>query len=179
MAAWGVPRLESVVALFAGIGGIEVGLERAGFRTVYLCEDWEPAQKVLRRRFPDVELVGDIETVDALPPATVITAGFPCTDLSQAGLTAGIEGRHSGLVLKALALVHDHPAKWLLLENVRNMLPLHGGRAMSAITGELGRMGFRWAYRVVDSRFTGVPERRQRVLLLASRTEDLRRSALR
>jgi DNA (cytosine-5)-methyltransferase 1 len=164
----------SVVALFAGIGGIEIGLERSGFSTTYLCESWEPAQTVLRKGFPDVPLVGDIEGVEELPPATVVTAGFPCTDLSQAGMTAGIEGRNSGLVRKALALVDDHSATWVLLENVRNMLPLHGGRAMAAITRELDRMGFRWAYRLVDSRFTGVPQRRQRVIFLASRCEDPR-----
>ncbi|MGH9087638.1 MAG: DNA cytosine methyltransferase [Acidimicrobiales bacterium] len=169
-----MPEPRTVAALFAGIGGIELGLERAGFRTDYLCECWEPAQSVLRRRFPGVPLVGDVETVDALPPAFLVTAGFPCTDLSQAGKTAGIEGRHSGLVRKALSLVAEHGSTWLLLENVRNMLPLHGGRAMAAITGELDRMGFRWAYRVVDSRFAGVPQRRQRVILLASRTEDPR-----
>ncbi len=161
-------------ALFAGIGGIELGLERAGFHPEYMVEWWEPAQTVLRRRFPGVRVDGDIEEVSALPPSFVVTAGFPCTDLSQAGMTAGIEGPQSGLVRKALALVGDHKATWVLLENVRNMLPLHGGRAMAAITSELDRMGFRWAYRVVDSRFTGVPQRRQRVILLASRTEDPR-----
>jgi DNA (cytosine-5)-methyltransferase 1 len=169
-----MPDPRSVAALFAGIGGIEVGLERAGFHTQYLCEWWEPAQSVLRRRFPEVPLVGDVEDVEVLPPAAVVTAGFPCTDLSQAGMTAGIEGRNSGLVRRALALVEKHPATWVLLENVKNMLPLHGGRAMAAITGELDRMGFRWAYRLVDSRFTGVPQRRQRVIFLASRTEDPR-----
>lgn len=169
-----MPDPRSVAALFAGIGGIEVGLERAGFQTEYLCEYWEPAQSVLSHRFAGVPLVGDIEEIEALPPTAVVTAGFPCTDLSQAGMTAGIEGRSSGLVRRALELVEDHPSTWLLLENVRNMLPLHGGRAMAAITAELDRMGFRWAYRLVDSRFTGVPQRRQRVILLASRTEDPR-----
>ncbi|MGH8994914.1 MAG: DNA cytosine methyltransferase [Acidimicrobiales bacterium] len=174
MRRWDVPDARPVAALFAGIGGIELGLERAGFQTEYLCEWWEPAQSVLRNRFPGVPLTGDIEEVESLPPSFVVTAGFPCTDLSQAGMTAGIDGRNSGLVRKALSLVADHEATWVLLENVRNMLPLHGGRAMAAITRELSRMGFRWAYRLVDSRFTGVPQRRQRVILLASRTEDPR-----
>jgi DNA (cytosine-5)-methyltransferase 1 len=118
--------------------------------------------------------MGDINEITALPPVFMVTGGFPCTDLSQAGQTAGIEGDQSGLVRKALALVDNHPATWFMLENVRNMLPLHGGRAMASITRELDRMGFRWAYRLVDSRFSGVPQRRQRVLLLASRTEDPR-----
>lgn len=165
-----------VVSLFAGIGGVERGLAR-GTRTaeaVYACEWWEPAQAVLEHRFPNVELVGDINDIDHLPPADIVTGGFPCTDLSQAGRTAGLAGDQSGLVLKALSLIEHHDAEWLLLENVRNMLVLHRGAAMLAITTELERMGFRWAYRLVDSRFTGVPQRRQRVYLLASRTSDPR-----
>jgi len=169
-----VPEERSVVALFAGIGGIEEGVSRSGFHPVLLCENWAPAQSVLQHRFPDVPIAGDVEELRSLPAAELVTAGFPCTDLSQAGRTAGIEGRQSGLVRKALSLVEKHKARWLLLENVRNMLPLHNGQAMRAITSELEGMGFRWAYRVVDSRFTGVPQRRQRVLLLASRKEDPR-----
>lgn len=164
----------SVVALFAGIGGIEEGFARSGFHPVLLCENWAPAISVLQHRFPDVPIVPDVEELKSLPAAELVTAGFPCTDLSQAGRTAGIEGHQSGLVRKALSLLDKHRARWLLLENVRNMLPLHNGQAMRAITYELERMGFRWAYRVVDSRFTGVPQRRQRVLLLASRHEDPR-----
>jgi len=57
---------------------------------------------------------------------------------------------------------------------VRNMLPLDGGRAMHYLVTQLETRGYRWAYRLVDSRFTGVPQRRQRVLLVASRTEDPR-----
>jgi DNA (cytosine-5)-methyltransferase 1 len=164
----------SVVGLFAGIGGIESGLSQSGYHPVLLCENWAPARSVLQNRFPGTEIAGDIEELETLPDAELVTAGFPCTDLSQAGMMAGIEGQHSGLVRKALSLVDRHPARWLLLENVRNMLPLHGGRAMAAITSELESMGFRWAYRVVDSRFTGVPQRRQRVILLASRQDDPR-----
>lgn len=164
-----------VAALFAGVGGIESGLAAAGdFEPTYFCEWWEPAQAVLRHHFPGVRIDGDIQQVKRLPKADIVTGGFPCTDLSQAGRTAGIEGDQSGLVLRALDLIKGHKSTWLMLENVRNMLPLHGGRAMAAITSELNRMGFRWAYRLVDARFTGVPQRRQRVILLASRTEDPR-----
>jgi DNA (cytosine-5)-methyltransferase 1 len=164
-----------VAALFAGIAGIERGLAAGGdFEPVYFSEWWEPAQTVLRHHYPGVQLDGDIREIRRLPKADIVTGGFPCTDLSQAGRTAGIDGDQSGLVLRALDLIDGHRATWLMLENVRNMLPLHGGRAMAAITAELNRMGFRWAYRLLDARFTGVPQRRQRVILLASRTEDPR-----
>jgi DNA (cytosine-5)-methyltransferase 1 len=169
-----VDNSTSVVGLFAGIGGVELGLSRSGFHAELLCEWWEPARQVLSHRFPDTPLARDINDLKKLPPSYIVAGGFPCTDLSQAGLTAGIDGGQSGLVHKALELVEHHPAKWLILENVRNMLPLHGGKAMRAITQELDAMGFRWAYRVVDSRFTGVPQRRQRVIIVASRKYDPR-----
>ena len=161
--------------LFAGIGGLELGLSRAGHRTVQLCEFWEPARAVLSQRFPDLEVDGDVRTLAALPPdADIVSAGFPCTDLSQAGRTAGIHGSQSGLVAHVFRLLDGHEPAYLVLENVRNMLVLDRGRAMDYVVGELERRGYRWAYRVVDSRFTGVPQRRQRVLLVASRTHDPR-----
>ncbi len=104
----------------------------------------------------------------------MVVAGFPCQDLSQAGRTAGISGEQSGLVNHVFRLIdHSHP-RWLVLENVRNMLPLDGGRAMHHLVTELEKRRYAWAYRVVDSRFTGVPQRRQRVLMVASRTDDPR-----
>jgi DNA (cytosine-5)-methyltransferase 1 len=89
------------VGLFAGIGGFEVGLERAGIETELLCEYWEPAVTVLQKRF-DADIVGDIRDLKALPGVDLVTAGFPCTDLSQVGRTAGIDGSESGLVREAL-----------------------------------------------------------------------------
>src|SRR4051794_8476877 len=88
------------VGLFAGIGGFDVGLQRAGIKTDLLCEYWEPAATVLRKRF-DADIVGDICDLKSLPSVDVVTAGFPCTDLSQVGRTAGIDGRESGLVREA------------------------------------------------------------------------------
>jgi DNA (cytosine-5)-methyltransferase 1 len=165
----------SVVGLFAGIGGIEVGLHDAGHRTVLLCDVDTASQRVLLERFPGVPLVGDIRELVALPDADVYAAGFPCQDLSQAGRTAGIEGARSGLVSEVFRLLEASDPRWLLLENVPFMLQLDRGAAMRFLTSSLEELGFNWAYRVVDTRAFGLPQRRQRVLLLASRTEDPRR----
>jgi DNA (cytosine-5)-methyltransferase 1 len=83
-------------------------------------------------------------------------------------------GSRSGLVDKVFQLLETADPRWLLLENVPFMLRLDRGRAMQHVTTELGRLGFRWAYRVVDARSFGMPQRRQRVLLLASRSNDPR-----
>lgn len=164
----------TVVGLFAGIGGLELGFHAAGGRAKLLCEVWEPAQAVLRERFPGVELHSDVRTLDELPPADVVAAGFPCTDLSQAGRTAGIHGQDSGLVKQLFRLLREAHPRWVVIENVRNMLVLDGGKAMAYLVRRLEELGFRWAYRLVDSRFAGVPQRRQRVLMVASRDDDPR-----
>jgi DNA (cytosine-5)-methyltransferase 1 len=169
-----------VAALFAGIGGIEVGLAQSGWETVLFCEWDESAQHVLEARFPDVPLVGDIRNLESLPEVELVTAGFPCQDLSQAGRTAGIQGARSGLVEHVFRLLDaaSPGPEWLLLENVSFMLSLDRGAAMQWLTAELEARGYDWAYRVVDTRAFGLPQRRQRVLLLASRMHDPRGALL-
>ena len=159
-----------VVGLFAGIGGIELGLQRAGHQTSLLCEIDPAAGAVLSHHFPDVPLHRDIRTLAKLPKGTELLAGgFPCQDLSQAGKTRGIGGRNSGLVNEVFRLLRRNDVPNVLLENVSFMLALGRGHAMRHVTSELERLGYRWAYRVLDSRAFGLPQRRQRLYLIASR----------
>jgi len=165
----------TVAGLFSGIGGIELGLERAGFKTELLCECDAGAQAVVRKHFPKVPLWDDVTTLETLPDVTLASAGFPCQDLSQAGSMRGISGSKSGLVNNLLRLLEPKPGpEWVLIENVSFMLHLHGGEAIGYLTTRLGELGFLWAYRVIESRAFGLPQRRQRVFLLASRTNDPR-----
>lgn len=166
----------SCVGLFAGIGGIEFGLHYAGHTTEVLCEIDEGARAVLAARFPGAVLENDVRELRSLPAVDLISAGFPCQDLSQAGKTAGINGSQSGLVgqlFRLLEHMKDGP-RWLLLENVPFMLQLDRGQAMRFLTKSLEQHDFAWAYRTVDTQAFGLPQRRHRVLLLASRTEDPR-----
>jgi DNA (cytosine-5)-methyltransferase 1 len=166
----------SIAGLFAGIGGIEVGMHDAGHQSRILVELDSGARAVLASRFPGVELESDIRLVPSLPDVDVVAAGFPCQDLSQAGRTAGITGRNSGLVDEVFRLLESmtREPRWLLLENVPFMLQLDRGQAMHYLTSRLDALGFAWAYRIVDARAFGVPQRRRRVLLLASRIADPR-----
>ncbi len=165
-----------MVGLFAGIGGLELGLGEHGWRTELLCEIDAGAQAVLRARFGDAPVHSDVTKLRALPAGIeLVAAGFPCQDLSQAGRTAGITGARSGLVDEVFRLVkRQRGPRWLLIENVPFMLQLGRGAAMRHITDALEDLGYTWAYRVVDARAFGLPQRRQRVLMLASRTEDPR-----
>jgi DNA (cytosine-5)-methyltransferase 1 len=163
------------VGLFAGIGGIELGLQESGHNSQLLCELDPAAAKVLKHRFLDVPLHPDICTLKDIPSDTeLLCAGFPCQDLSQAGKTAGIEGSRSGLVGEVFRLLRKRRVPWVFLENVPFMLQLSKGRAMEVIVASLEELGYRWAYRVMDSRSFGVPQRRRRVYLIASLHEDPR-----
>jgi DNA (cytosine-5)-methyltransferase 1 len=134
-----------------------------------MSETWDAACRVLRHRFPNTPVTTDVRTLRSLDPSSLVAAGFPCTDLSLAGGQAGIKGKQSRLVDEVLRLLAVRPVEWVLLENVENMLRLQRGAAMRHIVGGLEELGYAWAYRTVDARFTGLPQRRRRVLLLASR----------
>ena len=138
--------LVKVAGLFAGVGGLEEGLASAGHETVLLCEIWEPARAVLRKRMHGIPCHTDICRLKSLPAdVELLTAGFPCQDLSQAGPTAGIEGSRSGLVGEVFRLLDEHPVPWVVLENVSFMLQLHGGRAMSHVVDAFEERGYSWA----------------------------------
>jgi len=140
-----------------------------------LCENDVGAQAVLRRRFPDTDLRCDVREQRSIHKNTdLLTAGFPCQDLSQAGRTKGIRGLRSGLIGEVFRLLRRRRVPWLLLENVPFMLQLGRGRALDVIITELETLGYRWAYRIVDSRAFGLPQRRRRVYLLASIEHDPR-----
>lgn len=158
-----------VAGLFAGIGGIELGLGRSGHRANLLCEIEPSARAVLQSRFPEVRQEPDITRLQRLPDSTTLVAGgFPCQDLSQAGKTAGIGGRNSGLVTHVFRLLEKRRVPWVLLENVSFMLRLARGDAMRFVLDEVERLGYNWAYRVIDARCFGLPQRRERVYLIAS-----------
>ena len=163
----------TIAGLFAGIGGFELGMHQAGHSTALLCDVLPAVKAVLTARFPDVEYRDDITQLRSLPAAVdLICAGFPCQDLSQAGLTAGLEGERSGLIGEVFRLLSRRSIPTVVVENVPFMLQLNGGSAMRAIIEEFERRGYRWAYRVVDSFGFGLPQRRERVFLVASREID-------
>jgi DNA (cytosine-5)-methyltransferase 1 len=165
----------NILGLFAGIGGIEIGLGNAGHKTCGFYEIDPAAKAVLENRFPGIETSDDVRTLTEIDPRVdLVTAGFPCVNLSQAGRMEGLDGAGSGLVRHVLSVVATSQLKNLLLENVPFMLRLGRGSAMAEIVGALEQAGFKWAYRVIDARSFGIPQRRPRVLLFASRERDPR-----
>ncbi|MDE0457849.1 MAG: DNA (cytosine-5-)-methyltransferase [Chromatiales bacterium] len=164
-----------VSGLYAGIGGFELGFERAGHRTILLCENDVHASRVLRSKLPNVLLHPNVETLPELPTETeVVTAGFPCQNLSMAGDKTGIAGGKSSVIDRLFQLLDQRPVPWVVIENVYFMLHLRRGAAIAWILDRLEERHYRWAYRVVDSRAFGLPQRRRRVFIVASPFQDPR-----
>src|SRR5262249_21171100 len=151
-------------------------LHAAGHHVIRLCEVEVAAQAVLRSRFHRVPLDGDIRCLDVLPKdADLVTAGFPCQDLSQVGNTNGLNGKNSSLVTEVFRLLKRTRFLWVLIENFPFMLPLHGGFDIRTIVPSLEPLGYKWAYRVIDTRAYGLPQRRRGFFFPASTTADPRR----
>ena len=127
------------------------------------------AATVSPTRFPGVPLVGDVRDLDSLPKVDVVTAGFPVHRPVAGRAHGGHQGKAVGPRRRGVPAARAAASRrCCVLENVRNMLVLDGGEAMRYLVDELEALGYRWAYRLVDSRFTGVPQRRQRVIFVAS-----------
>lgn len=161
-----------IASLFSGIGGFELGFRDAGMTPALFCDVDPHAKAVITSAWPNVPFCGDIRELESLPEAEVVTAGFPCQDLSQAGRKAGISGERSGLVDHLFRLLETAPPtlRWVVVENVPYMLGLDKGSAMLSLIERFEALGYRWAYRIVDSRAFGIPQRRPRVLLVASKS---------
>ena len=166
----------SVTGLFSGIGGFELAFSGVGLETNLLVDTDPAARAVLRARFPDVQIRSDVRDLSTLPSGTtIVTAGFPCQNLSMAGDKAGISGPKSGVVEKLFDLIDGPQPLTVIVENVYFMLQLKSGGAMAWLVEQFERLDYFWAYRVVDTMGFGLPQRRRRVYLLACREMDPRK----
>jgi DNA (cytosine-5)-methyltransferase 1 len=165
----------TVVGLFAGIGGLERAMAAAGFEASTMVEIDPVAREVLKSHFPNATIESDVKDLVDLPSgATVVTAGFPCQNLSMAGDKSGIRGAKSGVVEKMFDLIERSEATTVVVENVYFMLQLDNGAGMRWLAEQFERLRFRWAYRVLDTGGFGLPHRRRRVYLVAMRDGDPR-----
>lgn len=155
-------------SLFAGIGGFDLGLTRAGIDVELAVEIDPNCRKVLHRHFPQMEILKDVAKTAAghLDPVDLLCGGFPCTDLSVAGRRAGLDGSRSGLWWEFERLIATTHPRWVVIENVPGLLSSNGGRDMGAVLGSLGDMGYGWAYRVLDAQWFGLAQRRRRVFIV-------------
>ncbi len=161
-------------SFFSGVGGLDLGFERAGIETVSVSEIDPYANAVLAERFPDAPNLGSITEVDAndIPEADIWSGGFPCQDLSVAGKRAGFAGKRSSLAFTFLDAVEQRRPRWLVLENVPGLFSSNKGADFGRLLYEMEQLGYGVSWRTLDARYFGVAQRRRRVFLVASLESD-------
>ena len=161
-----------VLDLFSGIGGFSYAAERlvGGFETTQFVEIDPYCQSVLRKNFPNVPIHDDITTFNATKGQfDIITAGFPCQDLSVAGKQSGIgKGTRSGLFFEVLRLSRQIQPKFILFENVRNLLSHKEGETFQQILQEITktRLNAEWAA-VSAADMANTCHKRERIWIIA------------
>lgn len=155
----------TVGSLFSGIGGIDLGLERAGMKVRWQVEIDEWCRAVLAKHWPDVERFADVKEVGAhnLAYVDVIAGGFPCQDLSYAGKGAGLAGERSGLWYEYARIVRELRPRYVLVENVPGLL----ARGMGVVLGDLAACGYDAEWDCIPAAAVGAPHRRDRVWIIA------------
>ncbi|WP_341730819.1 DNA (cytosine-5-)-methyltransferase [Microcoleus sp. EPA2] len=160
-----------IASFFTGIGGFDLGFERAGMKVVFQCEIDKYCQQILKRHWPKVPIYEDIRTLthSTIPAADLWCAGWPCQDLSNANTERkGLAGERSGLFYKFMELVAEVQPAWLVLENVPGLLSAQQGTALEVVIDTLEAHGYLGGWLSCNARHTGLPHDRDRVFFIAS-----------
>jgi DNA (cytosine-5)-methyltransferase 1 len=154
----------TVGSLFSGIGGLDLGLERAGMQVIWQSEIDPYACKVLKKHWPEVPNHGDIKQIDwrAVEPVDVICGGYPCQPFSTAGKRQGTDDPRHLWPWVRTAISELRP-RYAILENVRGHLSMGG----TEVIGELAEIGYDAEWRVVSAAGLGAPHRRDRIIIVA------------
>lgn len=160
------------IDLFAGLGGFRLALESLGAQCVYSSE-WDPsAQKVYARNFGDMP-EGDITQVDEceIPDHDILCAGFPCQAFSISGKKKGFEDSRGTLFFDVARIAKAKRPKVIFMENVKNFAAHDNGRTLEVVRKTLERLGYTFYQRVLNSVNYGVPQKRERIYMLAFRND--------
>ena len=165
---------KSVASFFSGIGGFDLGLQNAGFKIGFQCEIDEFCTRILQRHWPSVERRFDIREVrngSTFTGHEIWCAGFPCQDVSvaRARNRKGLAGQHSGLFFEFARLLGEGRPPVVILENVTGLLSSNEGRDFSVVINALAELGYSVGWRVLNSRFFGVPQSRRRLYIIGYR----------
>lgn len=153
---------------FAGIGGIRLGMERAGFECSGSCELDHKARETYAVNFGEEPVDVDIRDVKCLPKRTsILCAGFPCTPFSPIGRRLGFNDPAQGkLFFELVRLLSESKPPALLFENVKGLLSHDGGRTFDRVMSELASAGYNVSWKILNSADFGLAQRRERVFIV-------------
>ncbi len=155
---------------FSGIGGFRIGLERAGFECVGYCDNDEYANKLYRNYFNTEKehFFYDITTINTseLPDFDIFCGGFPCQSFSIAGKRLGFEDTRGTMFFEVARILRDKKPRYFILENVKGLLNHDGGKTFQTILKILSDLGYQTQWQLLNSKFFGVPQNRERVYIV-------------
>jgi len=166
------------LSVCSGIEAATVAWHPLGFQAIGLSEISQFPSAVLAHHYPNVQNLGDMNEHQNWPSLEfdLLVGGTPCQSFSQAGFKAGINDPRGQLMLVFLGIIERYRPRWVLWENVPGVLSTNGGRDFGSLLGGLAELGYGWAYRVLNAKWFGVPQKRRRVFVVGH-LADQRRAA--
>jgi DNA (cytosine-5)-methyltransferase 1 len=156
-------------SLFSGIGGFDLAAQRSGYKNIFACEIDKFCQKVLRKNFPELEILGDIKEVDFNKykgKINVLTGGFPCQPFSQVGKRKGKDDDRALFNEMLRAIEHIKP-EYIIAENVTGITSIHNGKYFSEILTHLGNLHYKTICLDIPATIVGAHHRRRRIWIIA------------
>jgi DNA (cytosine-5)-methyltransferase 1 len=158
----------TVLDLFSGIGGFSLGLESTGgFETVGFCEIEPFCVRVLNKHWPQVPVFNDVRTLKYGRPVDIVTGGFPCQDLSAAGNQRGLQAERSGLWYEMLRICGEVVPRYIVVENVSNLLTGERGCWFATFLRDLAQIGYDVQWHCIPAAAVGAVHRRDRIWAVA------------
>lgn len=160
------------IDLFAGIGGFRLGFEKAGFQCVFSCEIDPKCREVYYNNFGDIPC-GDITTINpvSIPDFDVLTAGFPCQPFSISGKKRGFADTRGTLFWEICRIIEAKKPPVIVLENVKHLIHHDAGNTLQVIISTLENFGYYVSYQLLNAKDFGVPQHRERIFIIATKSQ--------
>lgn len=161
-----------VVSLFSGCGGLDLGFIQAGFEVIWANDFFPDAVKTYKKNIGDHIVLGDITKIKSskIPDNfDILLGGFPCQGFSIANKNRSIEDERNFLYREMLRIVKDKKPPFFLAENVKGLLSMHDGKIVEMIVKDFKKLGYDVDYKIVNSADYGVPQQRERILIMGNR----------
>ena len=164
--------VSTVVSLFAGCGGMDLGFKQAGFKILWANEINKDAVNTYRKNVGKHIVLGDIAKIpsDEIPnEPDVLLGGFPCQGFSIANTKRDVSDPRNYLYLEMVRIIHDRKPKFFVAENVKGILSIDGGRFIDRLISDFRSIGYNVEYRLLNCSDYGVPQKRERVIIMGNR----------
>jgi DNA (cytosine-5)-methyltransferase 1 len=161
----------TVGSLFSGIGGLDLGFERAGMKVAWQAENNPFAVAILKQNFVNATIIKDVRDVNRNSACSVdvLVGGFPCQDVSHAGKRKGFTGERSSLWREFARIIGDLEPRWVVVENVKGLLSSNKGQDFGEVLADLANTGYDAAWKMLRASDVGAIHTRNRVILVAHR----------